>query len=530
MVKVATLKEQARQFERDGDLEKALAIYRHILTHLEGTPAIKGQLPLYVKVGDLHLKQGDTEGAIDMYERAADHYAEHGSAKSVIALCLKILRVAPKHTSVYLTYARQLLENGHVAATRDVLADFAERANLVKPLETLRKVADSPDAEVRPVLERMLAGVKGRPAEPAPPLEEEEPVHEPVPEPQQTVAAHEEAEEEPPEEESAEHVATVSTADVAQEMFSSEQPEPYHEMERSRVSGEMAAEISVVQRRVDRASERGTASERRPFESFARDAERRKTSSRIWLFAALALIVLAIIGAFIKLGVIPLDLGGLFGGSEATAGNASAAGPTSGVPAAVADSAGEDLSEMISDTVGQSPDSIGVDSLAVDSLVTDSSLGNASGASGGGGAAAAAAQPAGLDQPTAPQSAASSGSASRPSGTAPLPAGLELSGPIILIGGLAVDSVTEFPSGELTGVRVIHRLATNEPLILRAVPAGGRLGDTTATGPPRVTPLRGDTAFGSVMFAGYRVNARGKLPTDTLRALLQQLVRVQPQN
>ena len=54
MPTVSELKERASSYEQEGQIEKALAIYDHILKHLEGKPAIaKVVVPLFVKVGDL---------------------------------------------------------------------------------------------------------------------------------------------------------------------------------------------------------------------------------------------------------------------------------------------------------------------------------------------------------------------------------------------------------------------------------------------------------------------------------------------
>ena len=112
---IATLKDEARSLEQQDRHAEALALYRKILAHLEGTSGILRELPLYVKAGDLNLKLGDAKTAIAMYERAAKRYAQYGSGKSVVALCTKVLRVDPSRTYVYLTHARLMIERGHVA-------------------------------------------------------------------------------------------------------------------------------------------------------------------------------------------------------------------------------------------------------------------------------------------------------------------------------------------------------------------------------------------------------------------------------
>ena len=53
MATVSELKEKASSYEQEGQVEQALAVYDHILKHLEGKPAIAKLVPLFVKVGDL---------------------------------------------------------------------------------------------------------------------------------------------------------------------------------------------------------------------------------------------------------------------------------------------------------------------------------------------------------------------------------------------------------------------------------------------------------------------------------------------
>jgi len=118
VAKVSELKERARAYEKEGEHEKALKIYLHVLSHLEGSPAIKRELPMYVKAGDLQIRLEDTAGAIASYEKAAEQYAEHGSAKSVIALAAKVLRVDPMKADFHLVHTRALIDHGHIAAAR----------------------------------------------------------------------------------------------------------------------------------------------------------------------------------------------------------------------------------------------------------------------------------------------------------------------------------------------------------------------------------------------------------------------------
>ncbi len=157
MVTFDELKQRARAFEKQGELPQALALYRTILKQVEGTPRLAAELPLFVKVGDLCLKLEDRAGAVVMYERAVEHYARHGSAKSVIALCLKTARFNEERTDLFFRSARQLLAHGHEAAAVEVLTHLAERADLTGLQARLAHLVDRAGPSSRATLEQLLA-------------------------------------------------------------------------------------------------------------------------------------------------------------------------------------------------------------------------------------------------------------------------------------------------------------------------------------------------------------------------------------
>ncbi|KPK08414.1 MAG: hypothetical protein AMS20_02095 [Gemmatimonas sp. SG8_28] len=121
---IAALKEQARALERRGDTAAALDVYERILAQLD-TTSVEPEAPLFVKMGDLSLRTGRAAAAIEMFERAARRYAELGSHRSVIALCVKILRTDSSRTDTYFTFARVMLEHGQVEPARLVLLEQA---------------------------------------------------------------------------------------------------------------------------------------------------------------------------------------------------------------------------------------------------------------------------------------------------------------------------------------------------------------------------------------------------------------------
>jgi hypothetical protein len=179
VAKVSELKERARTLEQQGEAAKARAIYEHILKHLEGTPALLPELPMYVKVGDLSLKLGDPAAAVTMYEKAAGHYAVAGSARSIGALAEKIRRADPTRDDAAVGLGRGLLEHGHAGAAAEVLLRYARRVERVDVVALLTGVAPTAaDPAALGLVESavaMLAGPRlaeaepeARPSEPVP--------------------------------------------------------------------------------------------------------------------------------------------------------------------------------------------------------------------------------------------------------------------------------------------------------------------------------------------------------------------------
>lgn len=155
-VDVAGLKRRARELERQGKYREALAYYRHILTGLEGTPELIPELPLYVKAGDLFLKLDNAKAAVSLYERAGKLYAAQGSARSVGAICAKVLRVMPDRRQVYPTLVGIMLDNGHVGPARTVIETYVGDLHLPAAHRALEALGDATDDVARPVLEMVL--------------------------------------------------------------------------------------------------------------------------------------------------------------------------------------------------------------------------------------------------------------------------------------------------------------------------------------------------------------------------------------
>ena len=148
--------------EDQGQTEQAIDTYRQIVDDLDGTPEIATELSLFNKLGDLYLKERKVTEAVDMYERAAVLYSEHGFPNNAIALCNKILRNAPSRTSVYLKLAELMVERGFIAEAKQNLLEYADRMQKAgrtdEAFRALKEFADlsADNEEIRLMLAEQL--------------------------------------------------------------------------------------------------------------------------------------------------------------------------------------------------------------------------------------------------------------------------------------------------------------------------------------------------------------------------------------
>jgi len=119
-------------------------------------------LPLYNKVGDLYQKVGKVPEAADTWEKAMSRYADGGFANNAIALCNKILRVAPGRTPVYLKLAQLMVQRGLASEAKQYFLEYADRmqkaGKLNEAFRALKEFADlSPNnQDIRVMLAEQL--------------------------------------------------------------------------------------------------------------------------------------------------------------------------------------------------------------------------------------------------------------------------------------------------------------------------------------------------------------------------------------
>jgi tetratricopeptide (TPR) repeat protein len=120
------LKHEARKAEQRSDWRKAIALYREAMRFDERQHGTS-ELGLFNRIGDLHIRLGEIPQAVECYEQAADRYAENDLPTSAIALCNKILRVAPDRTDVFRRLGLLHAATGLLAEARNSLLQFVDR-------------------------------------------------------------------------------------------------------------------------------------------------------------------------------------------------------------------------------------------------------------------------------------------------------------------------------------------------------------------------------------------------------------------
>lgn len=153
MANIQKLKNEARRAEQRSDWARAIELYGEAI-RLDESGQGMVDLSLYNRIGDLYLRQGDTATAVSYYESAVDRYAGQDLHTSAIALCNKILRIAPGRTGIYRKLGRLHAQTGLLAESKSNFLEFAQRmqnqGQLGEALEALQEFVNlSSDEEIR---------------------------------------------------------------------------------------------------------------------------------------------------------------------------------------------------------------------------------------------------------------------------------------------------------------------------------------------------------------------------------------------
>lgn len=120
MNKASTIKAQAQKYLSAGNYDKALEEYEKLLSSEEVDPYD------YVLTGDVHLKKGDTAGAVLLYKNAVDAYEKLGLYKNAVAIGKKALRLDPSLSEMHRQLGGLKLHEGLATEALQYLAKYYE--------------------------------------------------------------------------------------------------------------------------------------------------------------------------------------------------------------------------------------------------------------------------------------------------------------------------------------------------------------------------------------------------------------------
>jgi tetratricopeptide (TPR) repeat protein len=157
---ISKLKEQARIHEQNEDWVDAIKAYQQALRiGEEGEGEV--ELSLLNRIGDLFLRAGKEDDAIQYYELAADRYEAAGLFNSAIALCNKVIRQDAARPEPYYRLGRLTLAQGFLSEARRWSVEYAERmlraGKRTEAFAALNEFAShAADPEIRELLAQYL--------------------------------------------------------------------------------------------------------------------------------------------------------------------------------------------------------------------------------------------------------------------------------------------------------------------------------------------------------------------------------------
>ena len=122
---IESLKQQARRHEQNEDWQKALDQYKKAIDALAQDE--QSDIGLINRVGDLFVRVGAFDDAVEHYEQAVDLYREAFLPNNAIAVCKKIIRNVPGRHQAYLKIGQIRAEQGFLPDARTNFLTYAER-------------------------------------------------------------------------------------------------------------------------------------------------------------------------------------------------------------------------------------------------------------------------------------------------------------------------------------------------------------------------------------------------------------------
>jgi tetratricopeptide (TPR) repeat protein len=122
---IESLKQQARRHEQDEEWHEALEQYQKAIKELDKEE--QADIGLINRVGDLFVRVGKLDQAVQYYNQAVDLYREAFLPNNAIAVCKKIIRNVPNRHQAYLKIGQIRAEQGFLSDARTNFLTYAER-------------------------------------------------------------------------------------------------------------------------------------------------------------------------------------------------------------------------------------------------------------------------------------------------------------------------------------------------------------------------------------------------------------------
>ena len=144
MSNIEALKEQARRHEQKEEWQTACDLYLRAIERLNEDE--QPDIGLYNRVGDLLIRLGNYEQAVENFERATDLYLEAELPNNAIAICKKVLRHLPTRTETYLRMGKIRASQGFLVDARENFLTYAEKMQGLGEIdEALRAMVEFAD-------------------------------------------------------------------------------------------------------------------------------------------------------------------------------------------------------------------------------------------------------------------------------------------------------------------------------------------------------------------------------------------------
>lgn len=133
MSNIEALKEQARRHEQKEEWQKACDLYMRAIERLDEEE--QPDIGLYNRVGDILIRLGTYEKAVEHFERATDLYLEAELPNNAIAVCKKVIRHLPNRSETFLRMGKIRASQGFLVDARDNFLMYAERMQAAGEIE-----------------------------------------------------------------------------------------------------------------------------------------------------------------------------------------------------------------------------------------------------------------------------------------------------------------------------------------------------------------------------------------------------------